>query len=161
MTTSQTRKLSSVAKCCRTLISGAALAALAVACVGCATSRDRYLYDAKVARVGSFRFDSADAKQGSVVAELAVVITAPGGSTPRQASSRWTRKLDEWIARISRPALRFSNARRVTRYAARSSATTLATAPENVPTPLGANSSSTSSPTESTEDCCPGVARLG
>jgi hypothetical protein len=71
MTTTQTTKLSSVARCNRSLIAGVALAALAAACVGCATSRDGYLYDSKVARAGSFRFDSTNAKQGSVVAELA------------------------------------------------------------------------------------------
>jgi hypothetical protein len=71
MTTSPKEKLSSVARCHRTLIAGAALAALATACIGCATSRDGYLYDSKVVRAGSFRFDSANAKQGSVVAELA------------------------------------------------------------------------------------------
>lgn len=71
MTTAQTLESSSVAKYRRTLIAGVALAALAAASVGCATSRDGYLYDAKVARAGSFRFDSGNAKQGSVVAELA------------------------------------------------------------------------------------------
>jgi hypothetical protein len=50
---------------------GVALSALSAACVGCASARDGYLYDAKAGRKGSFRFDSANAKQGSVLAELA------------------------------------------------------------------------------------------
>ena len=68
MTTTRKTKLSSVTNCHRVLIAGVALAA---ASVGCAASRDGYLYDAKAAQRGSFRFESANAKHGSVVAELA------------------------------------------------------------------------------------------
>ena len=71
MTTVQTTKLISAAKRARMLVAGVALPALLATSVGCATSRDGYLYDAKVARAGSFRFDSSNAKQGVVVAELA------------------------------------------------------------------------------------------
>jgi hypothetical protein len=71
MKTTEETQSSSVTKRRRAFLAGAALAALAAACVGCATSRDGYLYDAKVARTGSFRFDSPNAKHGAVVAELA------------------------------------------------------------------------------------------
>ena len=67
MTTAQKTKSSSVASYHRALIAAIALAT----CAGCATARDGYLYDAKVARAGSFRFDSSNAKQGAVVADLA------------------------------------------------------------------------------------------
>jgi hypothetical protein len=71
MTTAQPKKIGSVAKWHRTLIAGVALAALAIVCAACAASRDGYLYDARVARAASFRFESSNAKQGSVVVEFA------------------------------------------------------------------------------------------
>ena len=71
MTTTKNTNSSSDIRFHRTWFTGVALAALAVASVGCASAREGYLLDAKATRTGSVRFESGHAKEGAVLADLA------------------------------------------------------------------------------------------